>query len=129
GVGPYIGADFGDLMEHESRIARSRAAQFLNDASRHRADVGPPMSANFRFVAHPAETDPDKFASKRVGNRLAETRFADAGRPEETEDRTMPGRIQFAHRQILDQPLFHFLQIVMVAIENLLGLIEIEIVL
>ena len=87
------------------------------------------MSANFRFVPHSTETDPDKFATERVGDRLPETRFAHAGRPEETQDRAVSGWIQFAHGQIFDQPLFHFLEVVMVTIENLLGLIEIEIVL
>ena len=41
----------------------------------------------------------------------------------------MPLRIEFAHGQILDQPLLNFLQIVMVAIEDLLCLIEIKVVL
>src|SRR5206468_4622229 len=87
------------------------------------------VTTDFRFIAHPAETDPDKFATERVGNRLAEARLADAGRAEKTEDRPVPLRVQFAHRQIFDQPLFYFFEIVMIAIEDLLCLIEIEIVL
>src|SRR5437899_10245922 len=86
------------------------------------------MSANFRFVTHTAEADPDKFAAQSVGNRLAETRFAYARWAEKTEDRPMPLRIEFAHCQIFDQPFFHLFQIVMIAIENFLRLIEIQIV-
>ncbi len=41
----------------------------------------------------------------------------------------MPLRVQFAHGQILDESPFYFFQIVMIAIEDLLRLIEIEIVL
>ena len=128
-IATKIRADLVDLVEHENRIARAAAAQFLNDAPRHRADVSAAMTADLRFVAHSAETDPHKFAAQRVGNRLAETGFAHARRPEKTEDRAVPLRIEFAHGQIFDQPLLHFFQIVMIAIEDFLRLIEIEIVL
>src|SRR6059058_5634574 len=87
------------------------------------------MSADFCFVAHAAETDPDKFSAQCVGNRLTETGFAHARRPKKTEDRAVSVRIEFAHRQIFDQPLFHLLQVVMIAIENFLRLVEIKIVL
>src|SRR5205085_4195180 len=92
-IAPKIGADLVDLIEHENRITRSSAAQFLNDPARHRTDVSAPMSANFRFIAHAAETDPGKLAAERVGNRLAETGFADTGRSQETQNRSVAGRI------------------------------------
>src|SRR5437899_3671428 len=114
-IAAKIGADLVDLVEHENRIASAGAAQFLNDPARHRADVSAPVSANFRFVAHSAETDPDKLASERVGNRLAKTGFADARRTKKSEDRAVALWIEFAHRQKFDQPAFHFLEIVMVA--------------
>src|SRR5207244_4464851 len=88
-----------------------------------------PRSANFCLIAHSAEADPDKFAAERVGDRLAETGFADAWRSKKAEDRSVPVGIEFADRQKFDQPLLHFLQVVMIAVENLLGLIEVEIVL
>ena len=68
GVAAEIGADLVDLIKHEHRIARPYAAQFLNDATWHRADVGAAVAANFRFVAHSAEADPDKFTAERVGD-------------------------------------------------------------
>jgi len=37
--------------------------------------------------------------------------------------------IEFAHRQIFDQPFFNFFQIVMIAVEDFLRLVEIKIVL
>src|SRR5207237_8686579 len=102
------------------RIARAGAAQCLNETTRHRADVSPPMAADFRFVAHSAKTDPHKFAPQRVGNRLAKTGFAHPWRAEKTHDRAVPLRIKFAYGEIFDQPLFNFFQIVMVAIEDFL---------
>src|SRR5919198_2074301 len=87
------------------------------------------MTSDFRFVAHPAKTDSYKFSTERVGNRLTETCFAHARWSQKTEDCAMSLRIEFAHGQIFDEPFFHFLQIVMIAIENFLRLIEIEIIL
>ena len=40
----------------------------------------------------------------------------------------MPLRVQFAHGEIFDQPLLYFFEAVMIAIENLLRLVEIEVV-
>src|SRR5215475_10497922 len=87
------------------------------------------MAADFCLVAHPAETDPHEFATQRVSDRLAETGFADAGRPEKTEDSTVSLRIEFAHGEIFDQPFLNLFKIVVIAIENLLCLIEIEVIL
>src|SRR5256885_11669666 len=88
-----------------------------------------PYTTLFRsLVPHSAKTDPHKLAAERVRNRLAETGLADAGRPEETKNRAVTLRIELAHGQIFDQPLFNFFQIVVVAIEDLLRLIEIKIV-
>ena len=128
-VATKIRADLVDFIEHEDRIARAAAAQLLNDAARHGADVRAPMTADLCFVAHPAETNPHKFAAERVGDRLAETGFAHAGRPQKTKDRAVPLRIEFSHGEIFDQALLNFFQIVVVAIEDLLRQIEIEVVL
>ena len=98
-IAAKIRTDFIDLVEHENRIARAAAAQFLNDASRHRADVRAAMTANLRFIAHSTEADPHKFAAQRVGDRLTQTGFAHAGWPEKTEDRAVSLRIQFPSRR------------------------------
>src|SRR5215475_313057 len=87
------------------------------------------MTANLSFIAHSAETDPHKFPAQRVRNRLTQTRFAYARWPEKTEDCAVSLRIQFPHGQIFDQPPLNFFQIVVIAIKDLLRLIEIEIVL
>ena len=128
-IAAKIRAELVDLIEHEHGVARTAAAQFLNDAARHRSDVRAAMTANFRFVAHAAQTYPHKLAAERVGNRLTQTGFADAGRPEKTHDRAVPLRIEFPHGQIFDQALFNFFQIVVIAIQDLLRLLEIEVVL
>src|SRR6266446_5341148 len=127
-IAAKIGADLVDLVEHENRIARAGVPQLLDDAARHRADVSAAMTANFRFVAHAAETDPREFAAQRVSDRLPETGFANTRRPEETHNWAVTFRIEFAHGEVLDQPFLHLFQIIMIAVENLLRLIEIEVV-
>src|SRR5262245_22952855 len=87
------------------------------------------MTSNLRFITHSTQTDPHKFTTPRVGDGLTQTSFAYARRSEKTEDRTVPLGIELPHSQIFDQPLLNFLQVVVVAIKDLLRLIEIEIVL
>src|SRR3981081_3486569 len=85
------------------------------------------MTANFRLVANATETDPREFAAQRIGDRLTETGFADSGRPEETHNWAVTFWVEFAHGEILDQPLLYLFQIVMIAIEDLLRLIVSEV--
>src|SRR5262245_32424873 len=86
------------------------------------------MTANLSFITHSAETDPHKFAAEGIGDRLTQTGFAHAGRPEKTEDRAVALRIEFSYRKIFDESFLNFFQIVVIAIKDLLRLIEIEIV-
>src|SRR6266566_3095352 len=87
------------------------------------------VAADLRFVTDAAQAHTHKFSTERIGNRLAEACFADTGWPEKTENRAVPLRVQFADGQILDQSPFYFFKIVMIAIKDLLRLVEIEIVL
>ena len=45
------------------------------------------MPADFRFIANAAQAHAREFAAERIGNRLAQAGFADAGRPDKTQDR------------------------------------------
>src|SRR5215471_9360086 len=87
------------------------------------------MTANLSFITHSAETDPHKFAAQGIGDRLTQTGFAYAGRPEKTEDRAVPLWIEFSYRKIFDESFLNFFQIVVIAIKDLLCLFEIEVVL
>src|SRR5438132_11147935 len=87
------------------------------------------MSANLRFIPNTAQTHSHKLPTERISDRLTEACLADTGRPEKTKNRSVSLRIQFADGEIFDQSPFYFFKIVMIAIENLLRLVEIEIVL
>src|SRR5438067_4571579 len=87
------------------------------------------MTADLRFIPDAAQAHTHKLSTERIGNRLAKACFADTGWPEETKNRAVPLRVQFADCQILDKPALYFFEVVMISIEDLLRLIQIEIVL
>jgi hypothetical protein len=71
-IAAEVGAELVDLVEQEHRIARSGAAQTLEDATGHRADVGAPVSSDLRLVAYAAERCACEFASHRPCDRAPE---------------------------------------------------------
>ena len=93
----------------------------LNDLARQRADVRPAMAANFRFIVHAAQSDAHEFAAQRSRDRLAERSLAHARRPDEAQDRPLHARLQFLHRQVIEDALLDLLQIVVIFVENLCG--------
>jgi hypothetical protein len=75
-----------DFVEENDGVHDFRASHRLDDPPRHRADVGPAVSANLRFVTHAAERHADEFPAERPRDRAAEGSLADAGRADEAED-------------------------------------------
>jgi hypothetical protein len=86
------------------------------------------MTADLGFITHPAEAQAYELPAQRVSDGLAEAGLANAGRPEETEDGAVAGGVEFPYRKILDEAPLDLFQVVMVAIEDLLGVVEIELV-
>ena len=60
---------------------------------------------------------------------LRERRLADAGRPDEAEDRALELLHERLHREVLEDALLDLLQAVVVLVEDLLGLVDVELVL
>ena len=60
----------------------------LEDAARHRTDIGSAMAANLGLVAHAAERDANELSPHRSCDRTTERGLADPGRPREAEDWT-----------------------------------------
>ena len=79
-----VAAEFVYLVQQKQRIGGSGFFHALNDFARHRTDIGAPVSADLRFVAHTAERSAHKTAAGRPRNRLAERGFAHARRSEQT---------------------------------------------
>src|SRR5207248_8825042 len=83
-IAAKVGADLIDLIEHHHRIARAGTTQLLNDASRHRADVGAAVAPNLRFIANTAEAHPHKPPAQSIRDRLTQTGLSDSRRTEQT---------------------------------------------
>ena len=118
-----------DLVEHEDRVVRARLLHALDEAAGQRADVGAPVAADLGLVAHAAERDADELAPQRARDRAAERRLADAGRPDEAQDRPLLVGLELAHRQVLEDALLDLLEVVVVGVEDVARLLDVELVL
>ena len=88
------------------------------------------MAADLGLVAHAAQREAHELASERAGDGLAERGLADAGRPDEAEDRPLHVVLQLAHGQVLEDALLHLLEAVVVGVEDLPArVLDVEVVL
>ena len=111
-------ADLVDLVEHHDAVARPGLADALDDVAGQRADIGAPVAADLGLVMHAAEADAHELAAQRLGDRLAERGLADAGRPDEAQDRRLAARRELQHRQVFDDPALDLVEPEMVGVED-----------
>ena len=90
------------------------------------------MAANLGLVVHAAKRRPRELAAHRARDRLTERGLADAWRADEAQDRLAaavgraPHLLQTADREVLDDALLHLVEVVVVGVENLAGLLHID---
>ena len=84
------------------------------------------MAANFGFIVHTAKRNTDKFASEGTSDGFAERGFAHARRSDKAENRALHSRLQFFHSQIIENALFHFFEIVVILIQDVLRLRNVD---
>ena len=123
------GADLVDFVEHDDRVGRLHFFQGLHELARHRADVGAAVALDFGLVAHAADRKAVELAPERLGNGFADRGLADAGRPDQQQDRTRHFAAHGAHREKFDDAILHVVQAVVVAVENLTRVFEVDLVL
>ena len=121
GVAAEVGAHLVDLVDHHHRVHRAGVADRPHDHARHRADVGAPVAADLRLVAHAAHRDAGELAPQRAGDRLAQRGLAHAGRADEGQDRACGVLAQPRDRELLDDPLLDLVDVVVVLVEDLAG--------
>ena len=124
-IAAEIGAHLVDLVQQEERVRGLGLAHRLDDLSRHRTDIGAPVTADLGLVTDAAQRHAHEFAAGRFRDRLAERRLAHAGRPDETEDRSGQLVGPLLDREILDDAFLDLLQAIVIGVENLLGQIQI----
>ncbi|GJD96834.1 hypothetical protein OCOJLMKI_4060 [Methylobacterium iners] len=110
-----------DLVEQDEWVRGLRLAHRLHDLARHRADIGPAVTADLGLVAHAAERHPHELATRRLSDRLAERGLADAGRTDEAEDRARELVRPLLHGEVLDDALLDLVEAEMVLVEHHLG--------
>ncbi|OPZ86875.1 MAG: hypothetical protein BWY76_00743 [bacterium ADurb.Bin429] len=129
GVAAEIHAQLVHFVQHEDGIIRPRATDALDDTAGQRPDVGAPMAADFRLVAHRPQRDADELPLHSAGDGLSQRGFSHARRADETEDGPLHVRLQLAHRQVIENAVLHPLQVVVILIENRLRFQDVEAVL
>ncbi len=125
GIAAEVLAQLVDLVEQEQRVDLARLLEVGDDFARERADIGAPVPADFRFVAHAAERLAHEFASRRLGDALAQRGLADARRADEAQDRPLQLARARLHREIFDDPILDLLEAVVIGIEHLLRLADV----
>ena len=120
-IAAEVGRHLVDLVEQEHRVVGADLLQVLDDLAGQRADVRAAMAANLGLVAHAAERQAHELAAGRARDAAREARLADAGRPDEAQDRALQLLRQRLHREVLEDALFDLLQAVVILVEDLLG--------
>ena len=87
------------------------------------------MTADLRLVADAAHRDALELPAHGVGDRPAERRLADAGRPDEAQDRRARVGLQLAHGQELEDAVLDPVDVVVVAVQHLARVPQVEVVL
>jgi len=111
-------AQLVDLVEHQHRVAGAGLADRLHDVAGQRANIGAAVAADLGLVVRAAQAHALELDPERARDALAERGLPDAGRPDETEDRTAALRVELAHRQVLDDAPLDLLETVVIGVED-----------
>ena len=125
-VAPVGAAHLVDLVQQEEGVGRLGLLHRLDDLARHGADIGPAVTADLGLVAHAAQGDAHELTAGRLGDRLAQRGLADAGRTHQAEDRALQRADPRLHGEVLQDPLLDLLQAEVVAVQDFLGLHQVD---
>ncbi len=126
GIDPEIRAHLVNLVQQKHRVLGPYRLHSLNDPARQCADIGAPVPAYLRLVPHAAKRHPDELARHRPGDRTGQRSLADAGRPDEAQNRPLHRFRQLPHRQVFQNPFLDLFQTVMILVQILFRQIDIQ---
>src|SRR5512143_2814190 len=129
GISPEICPDLVYLIQHEYGIVITGGLDTLNDPAGQRTHIGPPVAADLRLVPDAAQRNAHEFPAKRPSYGLSERRLAHARRADKTENRPFHLLLELAYREVLQNSLFYFFEVVMVFLEHLVRRLEVKVVL
>src|SRR5215472_13685412 len=109
-VAEKVYAHLVHLVEDEDRILHADLFHPLDDSPRKRADIGATVASDLGLVSNAAQGDAMVPAAHRPRYGSSQRRFADAGRPDETQDGRLLVAGELADGHVLDDPLLDFFQ-------------------
>ena len=129
GAGRIAVVGSGELVhfvQHHDRVRSAALLDPVHDSARHRADVGPPVAADIRFVPDAAQTHTDVFAFQRFGDAAPDACLAGARRAHEQQDRTRLFPLEVHHRDLLDHTALNLLQTVVILFQDFPRLVQVD---
>mmetsp|Transcript_18847 Transcript_18847/g.71337 ORF Transcript_18847/g.71337 Transcript_18847/m.71337 type:complete len:263 (+) Transcript_18847:2308-3096(+) len=81
------------FVQQQHRVEDVHPGERRDDAAGHRSHVGAPVSAQLRFVAHPAQSNPNELSSQGVRDALANAGLPHSRRTTQTQDRRLNQQI------------------------------------
>src|SRR5699024_2774780 len=108
------------------RIAHPDLGHVLDDLARQRTDIGAPVATNFGFVTHAAEAHAHELTIRGARNRAPERGLADAGRPDQAQNRALDLLHPALYRQVFNDAFLDPAQAVMIGIQRLLRLAQVN---
>ena len=114
------------LIQHHHRIGHAGLLNAVQNTSRHRAQVGSPVSPDVCLVPHTAQAHPDILPSQGLRDGFADAGFAGTRRTHEEKDGARLGLLQVHHRNLLNDPVLHLPEGKMILIQDLFCLIQID---
>ena len=127
-VSPEIPAELVYLVQHEDRVVGARLADALDDAARQRADVGPSVSPDLRFVMHASQRNAHEPAAQGAGDRPTQRGLAHTRRSNETQDGTLQVRLQAPYGQVFEDAVLDLLEAVVVFVQDLPGPLDAQLI-
>ena len=120
-IAPVIAAQLVDLIQQHQWIHGAAAADGLDDAAGHGADVRFPVSSDIRLIPDTAQGEPGQLAVERLGNRNGDGGLAHARRTHQTDDLSLSLWVHLADGNGLQNPLFHLFQAEVILFQYLSG--------
>ena len=124
-VTAHVRRHFVDFIKQEQRVFNAHFGHFLDQFTRHRADVSTTVTADFRFVTHAAQRHTNVFTSGRLSNGLTQRGFTHTRRPYQAQDWPFQLVHTALNREILKNTVFDALKAIMVGIEDFLRLTKV----
>ena len=124
-----IGRKLVYLVQHDYRVRSACFLYAVQDTSRQRTDISLSVTSDFGLVVHTAQRDSHIFSVKRFGHRLTQAGLTDSRRAVQAEDRGFHISLKLEHCQVFYDSLLYRIQTIVVAIQNLLCVLQVQIVL